>query len=209
MNIKWLGSTSFWGIVLIVAGALFMLQTLIGFPGGDLFAVAALGIGSLLFLSAFVGNRAQWWPLIPGIILLGVAAGILVDMLLPETAVDLSGLIILGGIGVSFWAVYLAAPRQWWAIIPGGVMLTIGSMTAIDPLLDSRVDTGGIFFAGLGVTFVLVGLLARQYWAYIPALVLLIMAVLILAAAANLVNYIWPIALIAVGGYLLIRAFRR
>jgi len=77
---------------------------------------------------------------------------------------------------------------------------------------EQRVETGGIFFIGLGLTFALVGLLpaprGRMRWAFIPALVLLVMGLLIFAAAEQFINYLWPVALILVGLYLVFRTFR-
>jgi hypothetical protein len=70
-------------------------------------------------------------------------------------------------------------------------------------------DTGGIFFAGLGLTFFLLTLLPDQEknlrWAYIPAAVLLIMGLLIGVSANGTINYIWPIALIMGGLFMVWR----
>jgi hypothetical protein len=209
---KWLGSSLFWGLVLIVAGILFLLQTFRVIPGGDIFAALALTAAGVLFLSVFVGNRANWWALIPGIILLSIAANIVVDAFLPGVA-HLSGAIILGGIGLSFAAVYLVNRQNWWAIIPAGVMFTVAIMSVVEPALEKKLDTGGIFFVGLGLTFILVALLPTPHgqmkWAYIPAVVLLLMGLLVLASSAQLINYVWPAALILIGALLLLRAFRR
>jgi len=42
-------------------------------------------------------------------------------------------------------------------------------------------------------------------WALIPAAVLLIIGLLIAAATASLLNYLWPVALILVGLYVIVR----
>ena len=66
----------------------------------------------------------------------------------------------------------------------------------------------------IGLTFALVGLLPTPRgprsvrWAFIPALVLLIMGGVIFAAAEQLINYLWPVALILAGLYLVWRTFR-
>ena len=210
---RWLRSSLFWGLLLIVAGILFMLQTLEVFRGGDIFAALALAVGSVLFLTIFVGNRSQWWALIPGITLLGIAASVLVQMILPSLADNLTGVMVIGGIGLSFLAVYLFSRQNWWAIIPSGVMFTVAAMTGLEPVVEKQLDMGGVFFVGLGLTFVLVAILPNPYgrmkWAYIPAVVLLLMGLLVLASSAHLVNFLWPAVLIVLGLYLLLRAFRR
>jgi hypothetical protein len=71
---------------------------------------------------------------------------------------------------------------------------------------------GGVFFFGLGLTFALLAILptpeGRLTWAIIPAIVLLVMGALITAAAAQLINYLWPVALVLGGLYLLYRVIR-
>ena len=44
-------------------------------------------------------------------------------------------------------------------------------------------------------------------WAFIPAGILGLMGILIALAMGSLLNYIWPVALIVVGVYILLRGF--
>jgi hypothetical protein len=73
-------------------------------------------------------------------------------------------------------------------------------------------DAGWIFFLGLSVTFGLVYLLpaneGRLTWALYPAAALLVMAVLVMAAMGQVVNLLWPTALILGGIYLMYRTLR-
>ncbi len=209
---KWFTSATFWGVVLILAGILFLLQTFNIIPGGSVLFSTALVVFSVLFLSVYFGDRRHWWALIPGIILLGLAATISVSVFFPEWDGNVSGAIFLGSIGVSFWAVYFDNRRNWWAIIPGGVLLTLAAVAGVEPLLEREMDTGGIFFLGLGLTFLLVAVLPTEYgrmkWAYIPAGVLLLMGLLLLATSVQLINFVWPVLLIVGGVYFLWRAVR-
>lgn len=73
-----------------------------------------------------------------------------------------------------------------------------------------------LFFAGLALTFVLVAILpsgpGRRRWAWIPAAALAALAVLIVLEATALLSvldYLWPLALIAGGGALRRWALRR
>jgi len=74
-------------------------------------------------------------------------------------------------------------------------------------------SSGGIFFLGLGITFALLALLptsgGQMRWAWIPAGILGLMGILIIFAAENLINYIWPSALILAGILLVGRSFRK
>ena len=206
---KWLESRILWGTLLILAGVVFFLQNLFNFELGGLFWGALLGLGGLFFIGIFINNRMTWWSLIPGFTLLGVSATILVSSYLPRVGDLLGGVFVLGGIGVAFVAVYLADRRNWWAMIPAGVMLTLSTIVILDQVLGG-FGSGGVFFLGLGLTFAVVGLLptpsGRMTWAWYPAGILFVMGLLISAAAENLFGYIWPIALILGGLILIYRA---
>jgi purine-cytosine permease-like protein len=71
-------------------------------------------------------------------------------------------------------------------------------------------QTGGIFFLGLGLTFLLLAVLASLQWAYIPGVILLVMGVLLgYSQFTGLLNYVWPAALILVGLLLIFQFTRR
>jgi hypothetical protein len=113
-------------------------------------------------------------------------------------------------IGLAFWIVYFTNREYWWAVIPGGTLVTLGLVAGATSIWGG-VELGGLFFVGLGLTFLLVAVLptpqGQMKWAYIPAVVLLAMGALIWLAATSLLQYLWPLALIAAGGYLLWRAY--
>jgi len=140
-----------WGLVLVAAGALLLLGSLdiVVFPWHALTGPLVLGIPGLIFAQVFIGNR-----------------------------------------------------DQWWAIIPGGVLLTLAAIAFIDGLLP-RVETGWLFFFGLAVTF---GLVWRetghaQQWARVVAVVCLALAGVTLFG--SLLRFLVPLALLGAGVYLL------
>jgi hypothetical protein len=207
---KWLESRILWGSLLIIGGVLFLLQNLRIFEFGDLFWAALFFLAGLFFFSLYRQERANWWSLIPGFTLLGIGAQIAVDRLFPGASNILGGLLVLGSIGLSFLVIYLLNRANWWAIIPGGVMVTLAVVSAVSEALPG-VETGGVFFLGLGLTFALVALLpspdGQMKWAWIPAAIMLVMGTLLLATAEKLIAYIGPAALILIGGYLILRTF--
>jgi len=211
---KLLRSRTFWGLVFIVGGILFLLQSLEVLKGGDLFwGLLFLLVGGL-FLSAFWDNRSQWWYIVPGMLFLGIGAGSLSQAFFPEDIADtLDSMFILGGLGIGFWLVYLVSPVNWWAIIPGGVMVSLAVVSVLDEAYPDK-DTGGVFLIGLGLTFALLAILPRlrMTWAYIPAVVLIIIGCASLTAVFPGISYLWPVLLILVGLYVLVRElgfFRR
>ncbi len=207
---KLISSRIFWGLLLIAGGVLFLLQYILGFELSGIFWGGAMAVVGAAFLSVVIGDRRNWWALIPGLILLVIGAIILLESFVPNFSDAWSGAIMLGGIGLAFWIVYLVNRENWWAIIPGGVMVTLAVVTALP---DFGMTTGAVFFIGLGATFGLVGLLPTPHgnmrWAFIPALVLAVMGLLTLGFAADIINYIWPVALILVGIWFVIRTLRR
>lgn len=217
----------FWGGAFLLGGLAF-LSLLIGgnwwasFPG---FTLAALGVlillpesledlGGAVFLGGialsfwyvyFTDRSNRWWAIIPGGVLTALSLLILASSYFDEY----SGAIVLGGIGLTFFIVYLTnMTERWWALIPGGVLVTLAGMTVAAERFG-EFQTAGFFFLGLALTFLLVAVLARMKWAYWPALVLGIMGLLGLGSLLNFANYIWAVALIAGGGFLIVRYFTR
>jgi hypothetical protein len=204
-----------WGSLLIIGGVLFLLQNLKLLPGGAIFWGGVLGVAGLMFLWGFIADRSQWWPLIPGLTLVGIGITVLLTAFAETAAAHWSGTIILGSIGLSFWLIYLFHRENWWAVIPGGVLFTLAAVAWVELNLPAvrGLETGGIFFLGLGFTFLLLGVLptpsGKMWWPFIPGGILTVMGVLITLAFGSLLNVIGP-ALLIVGGVLLLwRAFRK
>jgi hypothetical protein len=200
------------GLSLVGAGVLFLLQTL-GLLGAaqNIFWTALFAASGAAFLVVFVRDVARWWALIPGLTLLSLAALVGLNDLAPAFAQQWGGALFLGGIGLSFWLVYLSGRERWWAIIPGGTLLTLASVAALSES-NPGMETGGIFFLGLALTFGLVYVLPTPTghirWAIYPAGAFLAMAILVIAAMGQVINILWPAALILAGLYLAYRSLR-
>jgi len=191
------------GAALILGGILMLLDKTGVLQGAtDFFWAGLLAIAAGIFLFWFFSDRSKWWAAIPGFTLAGMAASaLLLDR------IGWGGLAFLGGIGVGFWAVYIRQPAQWWAIIPGGVLLTLGFTSALTEAFNI-VDTGGVFFVGLGLTFLLVALLAKMKWAFIPSAVLLLLGFFLGTPFVGVLEYAWIGILLIAGVVLVISAVR-
>jgi hypothetical protein len=153
------------GATLLTVGLLMVVGTIIHSELMGLLVLSALG---LLFL--FWGILArQVGPLIPAGILTGLGGGALMAQLMtgemPGAACD--GLIVLG-LALGFLAIvpltkWLASCAQYWPFIPGGILLAIGICLVIVAEALRPLDVFG--------------------------------------------TYLWPVALIAGGSYLLCRAY--
>ncbi len=189
------------GSLLILAGLISLLQVMGVIPAWlDLFwGIVGIG-GGIALLYVFFNDR-KLWALAVGCILLGMGvAGFLPD--------PWDGAAFLGGVSAAFWAVYLTDRRRWWAIIPAGFALTLAAITALPETVEG-VDTGGVFFLGLGLTFLLVALLAGLDWAYFPAAALIGVAVVLGIGFGGALDYFWIGALFLAGLVLILFAFRR
>ena len=85
--------------------------------------------------------------------------------------------------GLIFLGVFLANRENWWALIPGFVLISIGVMLALEwmvPELNS--DLGGfIVLAGIALAFFIIHLFDNaRWWAIIPGGVLATVAVFVL-----------------------------
>jgi hypothetical protein len=190
---------------LVLLGLLMLLERFGLFRGAsDIFWGVIFLVAGAYFLNRFAKDtRGEWWAAIPGFAL----AGLGFDSLLSVIFNNWGGFFFLCFIGLGFLAVYFSGRDRWWALIPAGVMLTLGFITVLDNVYGVR-ETGGFFFLGLGLTFLLVAVLASLQWAYIPGVILLVMGALIGSPFVGTMSYIWPAALI-VGGFLLILQFVR
>lgn len=205
---KHLESRTFWGILLIAGGVLFLLQSL-GLLLLDNLWPIVFGVPGIVFLYTFLTDRDNWWAAIPGLTLLGLGALIAFEQLFPEANDVWGATIFLGSLALSFLAVYVrSAARQWWAIIPAGVLGTIALLVGFEPYLADGVFTA-LFMLGLAATFALVYFLPtpseRMRWAIYPAAILGGIGALTLISATWLSRVLVPAAIIALGVYLILR----
>jgi len=200
------------GILAIIVGILLLLQNF-GILGVVVALIWALIFAAavLVFLYVFVTDRVNWWAVIPGLALLGIAALIALDEFWPQVGDAVGGTLFLGALGLAFWIIYFINREHWWAVIPGGVLFTLALIAGLSPIYEGPA-MGGVFFLGLGLTFGLLSFLptprARMKWALIPAAVLVVIGLLITAITTRILDLLFAAALILVGLYLLLRVFR-
>lgn len=207
---KRLDSRALVGIVLVVVGALLLLQTF------DVLRLMVDVVWTVLFIAAgagflvfYLGAPHHWWAVIPGMALLGIGA--LIGLSIVGIGEVVGGAVFLGALSLAFWLVYLRERANWWAIIPGGVLFTLACVAALEQVAP-WFETGGLFFLGLALTFALLYLLPtgeeRMTWPLIPGAVLFVIGVVIILATSSVMRFVLPAVVVAVGVYLVIRALR-
>jgi len=89
-------------------------------------AVYVLWVIALPFVIGFLRDRTNWGLLIPAYVLFAVGGmvgligwGILDDLLIPAY--------VMLSIALPFFVVYIRNPKNWWALIPGGIMSIIAA----------------------------------------------------------------------------------
>ena len=100
----------------------------------------------------------------------------------------------------------IASSRRW--IGKGSSLQLRSAGTAV-----AGGESGGLFFLGLALTFALVALApnarGRMAWAWIPAGVLTVIAIMTTNLLGGLVNLLLPLALVLLGSGLLLRNYLR
>ena len=201
-----------WALALIVGGVLLLLfnfDLLAAYePLAQYITAGVLGIAGLAFLLSFFRRRVEWWRVLPGWTLLALA-GMVALAAQPGIERPFVAAVLFVGLTLAFVHVYLVNRMEhWWALIPGGFMLVLAAVIALTTRVE-RVETlGTLLFAGMGLVFFAVYLLAgwrRHWWALIPGAVLLLFAVVIYTVdnvvQSALLRW-WPLALIVTGAIL-------
>jgi hypothetical protein len=114
-------------------------------------------------------------------------------------------IIILSGIGFTFFAVYINNHEHWWALIPAYVMFAVAGIVLLS---NTAIVAPYIMFA-IAFPFLYVYLHNREnWWALIPAGIMTSIGVALLVGFAMrfFVSAI-PALMISVGLYLLVRNF--
>ncbi len=198
-----------WPTCILIALALLIYTTANGLLPEDMAAAwfLFLGIALPFWLLLLMRRRASRWAIIPASVLTMIALVTGVGSLVNE---NWAGAMIMWGIGLPFWLVYLFDRTRWWAVIPAGVLTTAGLM----PLLAETWPAGpvtAVLLGGLAVTFLLVYLASgprrERAWALWVTAVLAVLAALA-PFIGQWTNLLWPLLLIVAGVVLLGWAFR-
>ncbi len=172
--------------------------------GAALFFVLAITFGLVYAI------RRQIWAAIVAYVMLVLGFTPLIAM---SERPELAGIVVMFGIALPFLFIYLRSPEtRWWAVIPGGIMATVGVVVTIvlligegNPALLERISNV-ILYLGIGLTFVALWLRHKKRWGMWVAIVAGILAVI--SAIVGDMERSWPILLVIGGGLLIYRALR-
>jgi hypothetical protein len=121
-------------------------------------ATYVLWVIAMPFLIVFLSDRRQWWALIPtyvlgviGLMVALIGIGILVDLLIPAY--------VMFAIAFPFFVVYVHDPKQWWALIPSGILGILGISFLLATAAIQYIGAVALILAG---AWILIRQFARQ-----------------------------------------------
>lgn len=112
------------------------------------YVLSAIGLPFLV--AFFVTGRSSWGLLIPAYVLISIA--VMVPLIEEEILVDaVIATYVLLVIAIPFLVVYARNPKQWWALIPGGILALIGLTLLFSEDLAEYIAPVGFILAGIWV----------------------------------------------------------
>ncbi len=182
------------GLLLVILGGLALLSNVGLFRGlGNVFGALLFAAGGALLVRYYDRKPERTVALIFGFAMFGLAGAAIGGRL--------AGFFFLGLLGLGFAAIYSNDRRQWWSLIPAGVLASLAVVAGLESLFP-RYDVGPVLFLGFAATFALLTRLPErpQSWAIYPAIACAIIALMALTVGGS---WLLPLILIAGGVYLL------
>ena len=173
------------GVLLLLAGGLILAQNLGIIPEftSNVWILGFAGL-SILFFGAYFASGLKSWPwLFPACILGGLGMTVALGEAGIENAIVAAPLML--GCALPFLGAYLVdRPRNWWALIPGWVLLVITLLLVLVDSVSGEL-VAALVLLSIAVPFLVIYVLDRtKKWALIPAFVLAAVGFIPLLASA-------------------------
>lgn len=174
-------SSIFWGLVLVLAGAVLLLITTDVLPEqtGQTWAILSTIAAVVLVAGYLLTGWRNWYYLFPGAVSAAIAA------LLWLVEADVSGSaaagLFMAIISVPFWIAYqVDSKANRWTLIPGWAVAAIGVILLFESFVSGNVFVALIMLA-IAAPFLVVYLLDRRHWwALIPGYVMAVLGLIFL-----------------------------
>jgi len=141
-------------VILIVVGIGGLLtQMLEPTPDVGGWIVMLIGVG---LMGAFAYTH-QYGYLIPGSIMTGLGAGIVISETVTLSNDEATGGVIVLGLGIGFLAIWAiggivhVAQHHWWPLIPGGILAVVGVALLIGNQAIQLLDYWGVAVIAVGL----------------------------------------------------------
>jgi hypothetical protein len=206
VNFKEANRSYIWGALLIVLGALLLLDWYAD-VGAWIWILALAILGCLAFIG-FLRDRSEWGWLIPAYVLWAIALLILLVELNVLRDEGIAVFVLLA-IALPFLVVFLLNRANWWGLIPAYTLAAVAVMVGLIGLgvLDDMLIPAYVMFA-IALPFIAVFVLNREnWWALIPAGIMAVIGLSFLIASGSGLTIV-AIGVLAAGIWLLVRGLR-
>ena len=196
------------GVMLFLMFVMLMVDNTSGEWIGFLF----LFMIALSFFVVYLNNRTHQWALLVAYILFVLSLAPAMASFRGDVPAYYGSVFLLA-VALPFFFVYFQYDeKNWWAIIPAGVMTTLAVIATLGIAgWINDAQSGGfsnaILMGGLAATFAVVWLRNAKPWAKVVTIVLAALAVGSVFFASY-TEVFWPVAIILAGAYLLFTALR-
>lgn len=205
MNTQSKNHSLIWGGLLILFGVVGLAETFIDLSAWAWVVIlAAAGFG---VFGVYQTERSEWGLFILAYVfwaIAGLVALIELNILRDEGIATF----VLAAIALPFLVAFLRDREKWGLLIPAYVLLAVGVMVGLIGLgiLNDLLIPSYVMFAIAIPFFVVYWNDRQQWWPLIPSGILAVIGLAFLIAEAA-VEYVVPVALILIGGWLLMRQF--
>lgn len=193
-----------WALIpAFMMGMVTMLLFIADIASGEAIGSALLYSFALPFVVAYLTNtQNRKWALIPAYVFIVVGT---IPWVSTRVSGEWIGAMVMYAIALPFWVTFLTNSQRWWAVIPAGILTSIGiTVWLIGAWSFSdhglAVLSGGMNL-GIAATFFLVWLRRGTQpveWAKIPAIAFLVFGLLTFTFGVDF-DLFWPVLLIAAG----------
>jgi hypothetical protein len=121
--------------------------------GAGGWVVLIVGVG---LLGAFAYTH-QYGYLIPGGIMTGIGAGIVISESLLTLSDEATGGVIVLGLGLGFLSIWVIGGlvrvehHHWWPVIPGGILAVVGAALLVGGMAVDLLDYWGVVAIAIGL----------------------------------------------------------
>jgi len=207
MDIRSRSGALVWGSLLIILGAILLVETFVVLS--PWVWVAALVILGAICLFIYTTETSQRWILIPTYTLWAIA-GLIAFVELDFLRDHFVATYVLTVIALPFLYVFLRDRSQWWGLIPAYILFAVGMMVGLigESVLEGLLIPSYVLLAIAFPFFVVYVRDTKQWWALIPGGIIGIIGFSFLLAEGAF-KYLLPALVILAGAWILIRQFIR
>jgi hypothetical protein len=212
-----------WGLLVPanILVAMLAVALMLPYVNGQLLATLIIAATGVPFLVLYLLDRSRRWAIVTTAVIAVLACGPMVTALMETHSVELGGLAFFALISLCFFSLLLFSRKNWWAVIPGGIMASFGASVLVEILVPHQHQPSiivqgkllwdpliWVLFLCFAATFAGLWLMRKTYptgWAIYPAAGWLALAVLSFIEGPRFADF-WLVTMLAVTGATLFSA---